>query len=150
MIYNSAEETLKHIKRVQEILDIIISKIEKQGLGHDKSKLEEPEKSFFDEMTPKLKNCTYNSAEYHRFLEELKPALDHHYKNNSHHPEHTEKGFGGMTLVDVLECFADWKAASERHANGDFKRSIEINSIRFNMDPQLIAIFENTRKEFNL
>ena len=150
MVYNSAEETLKHIKRVQEILGLIINKIEKQGLEHDKSKLEEPEKGFFDEMTPKLKNCTYNSEEYHKFLKELKPALDHHYKNNSHHPEHTEKGFEGMTLVDVIECFADWKAASERHADGNFKRSIEINSKRFNMDPQLISIFENTRKEFNL
>lgn len=150
MTYDSKEETLKHIARVQEIITVFCNKITKKGFEHDKSKLEEPEKSYFDRMTPKLKNCTYNSEEYKKDLEELKIALEHHYKINSHHPEHTDRGFAGMTLFDLIECFCDWKAASERHANGNFKRSIEINKDRFNMDPQLVAIFENTRKELDL
>jgi hypothetical protein len=150
MTYDSTEETNSHRKRVQELSFLISSEIMKRGFEHDKSKLEEPEKHLFDDMTPKLKNCTYGSEEYSGFLKELKPALEHHYKVNSHHPEHHEKGFGGMTLLDLIECFIDWKAASERHADGNFQRSIEINSKRFNMDSQLSTIFENTRKALNL
>jgi hypothetical protein len=150
MSYDSTKETIAHCKRVQELLYTMASLLIRQGINHDASKLESPEKELFDTMTPKLKDCTYGSEEYKSFLKDLKPALDHHYKVNSHHPEHTDNGFSGMNLLDVLELFCDWKAASERHKNGNFQKSIEINAKRFNMDPQLVQIFENTRKTLNL
>ena len=149
-MFDSKQETLGHIKRVQEISFQISEEIMKRGFEHDKSKLEEPEKTLFDEMTPKLKDSTYGSPEYFSYLEKLKPALDHHYRVNSHHPENHEKGFAGMTLIDIIETFCDWKSSSERHLSGDFKKSIEINATRFKMDPQLVQIFENTRKLLNL
>ena len=31
---------------------------------------------------------TYGSDEYKACLTEMKPALDHHYAANRHHPEH--------------------------------------------------------------
>lgn len=49
-----------------------------------------------------------------------------------------------MTLVDIIELFCDWKAASERHNDGNLRSSIEINADRFSMSPQLVRIFENT------
>lgn len=49
-----------------------------------------------------------------------------------------------MNLVDLLEMICDWKAASERHNNGNIRKSIEINADRFGMSPQLTKIFENT------
>jgi len=39
-------------------------------------------------MTPKLAGSTYGSEEYKAFLGQMKPALDHHYAVNDHHPEH--------------------------------------------------------------
>lgn len=150
MAYDSTEETTKHIKRVQELSLLLSSEIMKRGFEHDKSKLQDPEKPLYDEMTPLLKGITYGSPEYFDLLERLKPALNHHYSKNSHHPEAHKEGFAGMTLIDLVECFVDWKAASERHDNGSLEKSIKINSTRFNMDPQLIAIFENTRKALNL
>jgi len=150
MTYDSTEDTTKHIKRVQELCFTICSEIMKRGFEHDKSKLDKIEKDLFDDMSPKLKGCTYGSEEYYEFLKKLAPALENHYKVNSHHPEFHKEGFSGMTLIDLIECFADWKAATERHADGDLKKSIEINSKRFNMPPQLTAIFENTRKSLNL
>lgn len=54
-----------------------------------------------------------------------------------------------MTLIDLLEMFVDWKASSERHANGDIFKSIEANSRRFAMGDQLRRIFENTATEFD-
>ena len=49
-----------------------------------------------------------------------------------------------MNLVDLLEMACDWKAASERHNDGNLRKSIEINGKRFEMSAQLIKIFENT------
>jgi hypothetical protein len=44
----------------------------------------------------------------------MKPAIQHHYKANSHHPEFYDNGVEGMSLFDVLEMLLDWKAATER------------------------------------
>ncbi len=52
-----------------------------------------------------------------------------------------------MTLIDLIEMLVDWKAASERHNDGNILKSIEKNSSRFNMGVQLCRIFENTAKE---
>lgn len=49
-----------------------------------------------------------------------------------------------MNLIDLLEMFCDWKAASERHNDGNLRKSIEINATRFGMSPDLVSIFENT------
>ena len=98
----------------------------------------------FDEYTPKLKHCTYGSEEYKSFLAGLKPALDIHYKNNRHHPEHFANGIKDMTLLDLLEMLCDWKASSERHADGNIYRSIEINQSRFGYSDEVKAILKNT------
>lgn len=91
---------------------------------------------------------TYGSDEYKKCLQAIKPALDHHYANNSHHPEHYKQGIDDMDLLDLVEMLADWKAASERHNDGNILKSIEINGKRFEMSPQLIRIFENTAKRY--
>jgi hypothetical protein len=49
-----------------------------------------------------------------------------------------------MTLLDLLEMIADWKAASERHATGSMEASLAINAGRFGIDPQLLRILANT------
>jgi len=72
-------------------------------------------------------------------------ALQHHYSENSHHPEHYENGVNGMDLLDLIEMLCDWKAASERmQGGGDIIRSIGVNTERFKLSPQLVEIFQNT------
>lgn len=56
-------------------------------------------------------------------------------------------GIEDMTLLDLVEMLCDWKAASERHDDGNIRKSIEVNAERFNMTPQLRRIFENTINE---
>ena len=144
MKYDSTKDTLLHIKRVNELLLQFTKEIIDRAIQHDNSKLQEPEKPLFDKMTPLLKGLTYGSDDYKKALDELKPALDHHYANNSHHPEHYKNGIDDFTLVDLVEMFIDWKAASERHDDGDIFRSIEINKNRFGISEQLCKIFKNT------
>lgn len=146
MKYDSKTDTLLHIKRVNQLLTESASELIRRANVHDNSKLESPEKELFDEFTPKLKDCTYGSDEYKEYLKELKVALDHHYENNSHHPEHYENGVNGFDLFDLIEMFMDWKAAGERHADGNIYKSIEINKERFKLSEQTVDIFKNTAK----
>lgn len=144
--YDSEADTLNHIRRVAELLMSAAQELLERAKRHDQSKLSGTEKAYFDIHTPKLAGTTYGSEEYNKSLEELKFALDLHYKANSHHPEHYEAGVNGMDLFDLLEMFFDWKAASERHADGDIMKSIDINEKRFKMSQQLAQIFRNTVK----
>src|SRR6185369_118878 len=123
-MYDSKEDTLLHIKRVAQLLSEAACELIKRANVHDNSKLASPEKEAFDEFTPKLAGSTYGSDEYKAFLGQLKVALDHHYAHNSHHPEHYKKGIYGMDLFDLIEMFFDWKAAGERHNDGNIYKSI--------------------------
>lgn len=143
--YNSKKDTKKHICRVAHYLYLCKKEIVKKAKRHDYDKIHNKvEKKLFDEYTPKLKNCTYGSDEYKTFLEGLKEGLNIHYANNRHHPEHFENGIQGMNLLDLLEMICDWKAASERHSDGDIYKSIEINQKRFGYSDELKTIFINT------
>ena len=146
MNYDSTAETLKHIRWVNRFLIDFSTELLKRAQEHDQSKLESPEKDLFDEMTPILEKVEYNSPEYKESLERLKPALDHHYLVNSHHPQHYPNGVDDMTLHDLVEMYCDWRAAVLRTKNGDINKSIDINGDRFKMSPQLVQIFKNTLK----
>jgi hypothetical protein len=147
MKYDSRQDTEKHINRVRELINICRGSLENRAVDHDISKLQSPEKEVFDEMTPKLKATTYGSEEYKTMLAGMKPALDHHYSVNFHHPEHHPDGINAMSLLDILEMLCDWKAAGERHANGNIERSLIVNRERFKIDGQLFHILENTVRE---
>lgn len=197
--YDSRRDTVAHILLVQALLNKIADMLISRGLMHDQSKFGEHEKPLLDEYTPKLKNVTYGSMEYMEMLKGLRPALEHHYAVNSHHPEHctlwdcpfckrrlreedtwvstettdpdgnptrfctlcsgghaiyetsvTNKdrvfSLEGFDLLDLVEMLCDWKAATTRHADGDIMKSLEVNTKRFHLSPQVTAILENTIK----
>lgn len=177
MNYDSRADTIAHIETVRGFMNVLIDDMIRRAELHDQSKLASPEKEIFDEFTPKLKGSTYGSDEYKGFLSKMKVGLDHHYASNSHHPEHsawkecdlcfaqfpqdhgfhcdkcgnfgfsTRANMKGMTLLDVVEMLCDWKAATLRHADGDIRKSIEINQKRFGYSDDLKQIFINTLAE---
>jgi hypothetical protein len=142
--FDSRPDTYQHIQQVQRLLGKVVRDFMQRAAAHDQSKLVSPEVEAFDEFTPKLAGSTYGSEEYKGFLAAMKPALDHHYANNSHHPEHWPGGVQDMSLLDVLEMLVDWKAATMRHANGDIRKSIEINQQRFGFSDELKRLMLNT------
>jgi len=142
--YDSRQDTRDHIQQVRELLGQVVLNLHDRMLFHDESKLKFPEKEAFDTLTPRLKSLTYGSDEYRACLKEMKPAIEHHYAENSHHPEHYPGGVDDMDLLDVIEMLADWKAASLRHADGDILGSLEINRERFKLSDQLYRILTNT------
>lgn len=151
---NVENETRKHILLVGKYLQVFASELLKRASKHDQSKLEQPEVSTFEEYTPKLAEVTYGSDKYKQYLAEMKPALDHHYANNKHHPEFNDiNGYSfqtlndcirSMDLVDIVEMLCDWLAATQRHNDGNISKSIDINEKRFGINNQLSWIFKNT------
>ena len=154
MSYDCTEDTNKHINRVRELISTAVENLQRRAHYHDASKLGAIEKPIFDEMTPKLKDSTYGSEEYKGFLASMKPALDNHYAENKHHPEHyaiirgeDQPTLKDMTLLDLLEMLCDWKAAGERHANGSIEGSLIHNKKRFQISDEMSKILERTASE---
>jgi len=142
----SVQIVYDHKAEVASAIGIIIDVLLKRAEVHDDSKLEEPEVSIFDKSFKKLSGTTYDSPEYREMMKEIKVATEHHYAKNNHHPEKYPAGIDGMTLVDLVEMFCDWYAATKKHADGNLEKSIQANKIRFHMSDQLAEIFENTRQ----
>lgn len=138
------DDTYEHILQVQRNINVCVRELLDRSEKHDLSKLKSPEAELFHEHGPKLKQYKYPSPEYNESLKQLEPALKHHYAKNRHHPQHWKNGISDMNLIDLLEMFCDWKAATLRQNEGNIKKSIEANAERFNINPQLVKIFENT------
>ena len=144
--------TREHQQRVAEYMMAVASFLLGRAAAHDASKLEYPERDIFKEFTPKLRALTYGSDEYKWNMSEMQQALDHHYSVNHHHPEFNALNFftlqgeevDGMHLVDIIEMFCDWMAATERHADGNIGSSITKNKERFHLSEQLAQIFRNS------
>lgn len=137
-------ETMVHIQQVQKAVNKLSMLAIERGRVHDRSKLEAPEVEYFAKYTDELKDLTYNSKEYKECLEKMKPAIDHHYATNRHHPEHFPDGVAGMSIVDILEMISDWWASAKRQNNGNLRISLEESCKRFGIEPQLASIIKNT------
>lgn len=144
---DSTQDTLDHIAKVQARLEEVCNHLTVRAAHHDASKLREPEKAGFDTLTEQLSTLVYGSPEYRAALEAGKATIQHHYAVNTHHPEHWLDGIGGMSLLDIVEMLADWKAASERTKQGSIAQSLPVNRERFGISDQLYAILENTVRE---
>jgi hypothetical protein len=146
-IERTRQETLAHIVQVRESLFEITSNLHRRAFVHDASKLQEPELSGFAQMHLSPAASAYGTPAYDTMLAEAQETVAHHYAHNSHHPQFYENGIAGMSLLDIVEMFADWRAASTRTPGGSLAQSLAVNRERFGTDPILSAIFENTRRE---
>jgi len=141
--YDSRADTLAHIHRVRDHIDVFVGELLTRGRVHDASKLDEPEKSTFDQINPLLTGVAYGSPEYEAVVERASPALEHHYRRNSHHPEHYRPaGVAGMDLFDLVEMVCDWIASAERESNDGVKLAYNVHL--FAIEPQLASVIANT------
>jgi hypothetical protein len=139
-------DTRLHIEQVATLLNVIINALRQRAIDHDRSKFEEPERSAYAVVIPKLAGLEYGSEEHRKVLGIMKPAIRHHQQSNRHHPEY-HHSVAGMNLVDVVEMAADWRAATMR-SGGDFDKSLKVSLKRFGIDDQLASIIINTSKLF--
>lgn len=147
-IYDSTTDSLKHIRRVAELLNQCTIELIKRANEHDRSKLEHPEKEAYDQLTPEFRKLQYGSPEYLEVINRpsIKAGLDHHRRNNPHHIEGHKNGVYDMNLFDVIEMLCDWKAATDRNPNGDFEFNLQYNIGQFNIPTAAASLLINTAK----
>lgn len=121
-----------------------------RGLVHDLSKFTFKEARYFIPHFHGLKKSVFGTRTYDDLLKAVNLAVDHHYKNNRHHPEFHPGGINNMNLIDVVELFCDWRASTFKHSTGNIFRSVRINNSRFNITGPLYYILSNTAKVFNI
>jgi hypothetical protein len=143
------KDVADHKKKVSKALFIITRALEDRANTHDDSKMDEPEFSAYSETIPKLKGLEYGTDEHRAVLAQMKPAVEHHYSVNRHHPEffggNAKSGIYDMNLIDFIEMICDWKAASMRGGdNKAFYKSLNINKERFGLSGQVVALIANT------
>lgn len=141
------EQTRRHIHRVQHLMYRLTRELQDRCERHDKSKLEEPEKSGFEAMDAEP-YYPYGSPEYFDKLERYRPILEHHYKFNSHHPEHYAGFIGEMDLIDILEMLCDWASRRDGLSIDETITLVEQQSERFHLPSILSSILLNTLKRY--
>ena len=141
--YDSRADTLAHVHAVRDNIGTFITEMLRRAQVRDASKLTPEEKPVFDEVFPMLEGVSYGSPDWQVAVKRAAPALEHHYRSNSHHPEYYgERGVAGMDLFDVVEMLCDWMAAAKRNPADGVK--LDYNVKVFEISPQLASILANT------
>lgn len=74
IFYDSYYDTLKHINKVRHNITTFVDDLNKRAMVHDASKLESPEKEYFDKYTPELKDLEYGTPEYRESIQRFKAS----------------------------------------------------------------------------
>lgn len=139
-------DTLKHKFYIMRFMFTIAFRLMWRAIVHDASKLNWKEEGhlYAAVTVAHFKNVTYNSDEYKRLKLLIKPAADHHYKSNSHHPEFygDPPSVKPMSALDEIEMICDWLAASKRHHDGNPIKSVEINAEKFDYGTERIEFYK--------
>jgi hypothetical protein len=137
--------TEAHIDRVGQLLAEVAGTLRWRAKNHDRSKFSPEEAGplqAMQDLIDKEGPAPFGTDEYRQRTALLGPMLEHHYANNSHHPEHYPNGMSGYDLFDLVETFCDWKAASER--GGDSAMGLTYCCQKYGIPPMLEAILRNT------
>lgn len=116
-----------------------------RALIHDLSKFLPDEASGFSKTARIYRRIPYGGSLYKESLNRVGKSLQKHYSRCRHHPQHYEEGITGMDLLDLVEMFYDWAAASKKQVNGSLSASIEKNKERFSIEEGLVRILMNER-----
>lgn len=139
------ESIIKHKKEVKKKMLFLAKEIIKRAEHHDDSKLQEPELNWLIEMDkePKVK---YGSPEYYEKIERWKCFFEHHYKNNSHHPDHYKDtgGIYGMNIVDLAELMCDIISYIQQLNVSQAGKIIDEQKERFGIDDSIAILLLNT------
>ena len=138
------EEYIKgHISRVRRHINTFIQLLIRRAENHDKSKLEEPELSWWKEMD-KEPRYPYGSKEYEQKLKRWSKVFKHHYQYNRHHPEHYEYGISEMTLIDIVEMMCDWLGYKDTTTITEALKVCDEQMVRYNISEELRQVIFNT------
>lgn len=139
------KDLVDHKRRVAGYMQLVANDLFHRAAVHDNSKFEPEEFEPYDVAFPELQKYPYGSEELKTVYKSIKPAIQHHFQNNDHHPEFSKDGINDMTAIQLIEMVCDWLAASER-SQTSIMTGLEINKERYGIDDQTYRIIVNTAK----
>lgn len=137
-------DIIKHRAEVQENISMICRRLEARGMAHDLSKFGEIEFDAFLSTRERFKKANYGTPEYDECVKAIQPAIDHHYAYNLHHTKHWPNGINNMSLIDIVEMVADWRAAERRSPDRTLKDTMEDAFKKYKIEGQLKQAIINT------
>lgn len=90
----------------------------------------------------------YGSYEYYDKLRRFSEVFNHHYKVNSHHPEHFVNPEHEMTLIDMVEMLCDWFAYKQDIPIREGIELIREQCDRFGFSDTIMSLLTNTYREY--
>ncbi len=139
--------TQGHIYNVRKLLNKFADVLKQKGETHDQSKLEEPEVYGWAAMDLEP-HYEYGSYEYYDKLRRFSEVFNHHYKVNSHHPEHFVNPEHEMTLIDMVEMLCDWFAYKQDIPIREGVELIREQCDRFGFSDTIMSLLTNTYREY--
>ena len=139
--------TQEHIYNVRKLLNKFADVLKQKGETHDQSKLEEPEVYGWAAMDLEPR-YEYGSYEYYDKLRRFSEVFNHHYKVNSHHPEHFVNPEHEMTLIDMVEMLCDWFAYKQDIPIREGVELIREQCNRFGFSDTIMSLLTNTYREY--
>jgi hypothetical protein len=139
-------DLVDHKRRVAGYMQIVANELFRRATVHDNSKFSPEEFEPYDQAFPNFKKYAFGSEELKAVYESIQPALQHHFQENDHHPEHFAAGVNDMGLIPLIEMVCDWLAASHRSQTG-IAKGLEINKEKYHIDEQLHGIIAHTVAE---
>lgn len=150
IVYGGDEEAqstiksiLKHKESVHNRLSFLAAELKKRAEIHDNSKLCMPEVGYLIDMDKEGK-VDYGSEAYFEKMEKWDCFFKHHYKENTHHPDHYQLGINDMTIVDLCEYMIDVVSYFEDLHVADAINTIDAQQARFGLSEQVANVLKNT------
>lgn len=116
-----------------------------RGLKHDNSKFSKEEFEYVYLLSKNDKTIKFGTQEYYDLVDSIGPAKRAHFIRNRHHVEF-HNSIKDMNLIDLIECLADWLAATKRKS-GDIYNSIDINKEKYKIGEKTKNRLISTIKE---
>lgn len=132
---------LRHNRLVASYLVKLANALEERAIMHDASKFATDEFAGFVRINQIAREHEYGSPEYRKSIKET-GVVPLHYSRNPHHPEHYEDGINDMSIVDLVEMIADWKAASETYGQTSLEGALKIHTERFGLKPEHLYLIK--------
>lgn len=109
------KDQVQHVQILQKLVLQFVNDIMKESIEHDTSKWGDVEYTTFVNSRKDLNNSKNGTdANYQKNL--TSEAIQHHYKNNKHHPEYWKDKENSMPVEEIIIMFFDW--ASRTIAKG--------------------------------
>lgn len=137
------KELKTHRYYIRRLMTKVIDELTYRMESHDLSKLTPEEKPFF-EIASQEGNKINDPKERAALIEKIKPGLLHHYRHNSHHPEHYEDLVKGMNLLDLIEMLCDWLAVNYKYQDSHPIDHIEHAQRKLGFSDEVKRVLVNT------